>query len=137
MTLSRRGSQLGPCGCPAGRAARAWLRVVASRWSVLDGSLRDQVVDLDETVLAEAMRAVGGLVLDGGVPRSVEVDDMPGPSEVEPGPGGTDRQDERVAVTGLEPVDDLLPGGKRNQSPERTLLVSTIGSCRSRPSGAV
>jgi hypothetical protein len=87
------------------------------------------VVDLDETVLAEATRANGGLVFDGRVPRSVEVDDMPGPSEVEPGPSGTDRQDGRVAVTGLEPVDDLLPGGKRNESPERTLPVTSVGSC--------
>jgi hypothetical protein len=53
---------------------------------------------------------------------------MPGPSEVEPGPGGTDRQDECVAVTGLEPVDDLLPGGKRNQAPEGKLPVTSVGS---------
>jgi hypothetical protein len=102
------------------------------------------VVDLDETVLAGTARANGGLVLDGGVPRSVEVDDMPGPGEVEPGPGGTDRQDERVAVTGLEPVDDFLPrGGKRNQSREDAagldhgeLSVTSVGSCLRSPQAA-
>ncbi|HEY6796025.1 MAG TPA: hypothetical protein VI248_15220, partial [Kineosporiaceae bacterium] len=33
----------------------------AARDPVLDGSLRDQVMDLDKAVLAEAVRAVGGL----------------------------------------------------------------------------
>lgn len=128
MTLSRSGSQLGPCGCPAGRAARAWLRVVASRWSVLDGSLRDQVVDLDETVLAEAARANGGLVLDGGAPRSVEVDDMPGPSEVSPAP--TARTDRMSAS----------PSPDWNRSTISCRAASGTsrrrGRCRSRPLGA-
>ena len=60
-------------------------------------------------VLADPVCAVGGLVLDGGVPGPVEVDHVAGPGQVQPGSGRADRRDEGDAVAGLEPVDDLLP----------------------------
>jgi hypothetical protein len=85
---------------------------------VFDGSLGDQVVDLDEAVLAEPVGAVGGPVLDGGVPRSVEVDDVPGRVRVESGPGSADGQDERVAAARLDPVDDVLPAGEGDATVE-------------------
>ena len=64
---------------------------------VLDGALADQPVHLDGPGLADAVRAVGGLVLDGRVPPAVVVDDVVGAGEVEPGAGGLERQQEHRA----------------------------------------
>jgi uncharacterized protein (DUF433 family) len=51
-------------------------------------------VDLDGAVLADAVGAVGGLVLDGGVPPAVEVEDVGGGGEVEADTAGLEGDDE-------------------------------------------
>src|SRR5690606_9227130 len=56
--------------------------------AVLDRPLGDQPVHLHRAVLADAVGAVGGLVLDRGVPPAVVVDHVGGTGEVEPGPAG-------------------------------------------------
>jgi hypothetical protein len=42
---------------------------------LLDGAARDELDAVDGALLADAVGAVGGLVLDGRVPPGVEVDD--------------------------------------------------------------
>ena len=67
---------------------------------------------MDEHVLllADPEGAVGGLVLDGGVPPAVEVDHVRRRRQVQPGPAGFQRQhEEGRAVFALESVDVLLP----------------------------
>src|SRR6478609_1070668 len=55
---------------------------------LLDGAGADQLVAGDDLGLADAVRAVGGLRLGGGVPPWVEVDDDVGAREVEAGAAG-------------------------------------------------
>jgi hypothetical protein len=56
---------------------------VKAEYFLFDGVGRDEAVDGDGTRLAHAVGAVGGLVLDGGIPPGVEVDDVVGRREVE------------------------------------------------------
>ena len=66
-------------------------------------SFGDQAVDHHRPVLADAVRAVGGLVLDGGVPPRVDQEHVVGGGEVEAGAAGLERdQHHRRAVVGLE-----------------------------------
>ena len=53
----------------------------------------DEFEDLDAAVLADAVDAVGGLVLFGGVPPPVVVDDDRGDGEVDADAGGEERGD--------------------------------------------
>src|SRR5690606_2285638 len=52
---------------------------------LLHRPLRNQSVDEDRLVLADAVRPVGGLILRGGVPPGVEEEDVIGCGQVEPG----------------------------------------------------
>ena len=81
--------------------------------AVLDRALGDQPVDLHGPGLADAVRAVGGLVLDGRVPPAVVVDDVVGAGEVQAGAGRLQRQQEDRDLAGLEAVDHLLALGDR------------------------
>ena len=70
-----------------------------------------ELVDLDGLVLADAVGAVGGLVLDGRVPPAVVVHDVGGAGEVESGARRLQRQQEHRHLTALEAVDHLLAPG--------------------------
>src|SRR5207247_4342514 len=60
--------------------------------------------------LTDAERAVRGLVLRGGVPPAVEVDDVRRRGQVQPRPAGLQRQHEKWhAVVLLESLDQGLP----------------------------
>ena len=73
--------------------------------AVLDGLARDEAVDGHGLDLADAVGAIGGLVLDGGVPPGVEEDDLGGGGEVEAGTAGLQGDEEDVGLAGLETVD--------------------------------
>ena len=60
-------------------------------------SLGHQPVDGHRPLLADAVGAVGGLVLDGGVPPGIHVDDVVGGGEVEPGAAGLEADQEEIA----------------------------------------
>jgi hypothetical protein len=55
-----------------GRVGEGPLAGVELEDLLLDGVLGDDAVDEDGALLADAVAAVGGLVLDGGVPPGVE-----------------------------------------------------------------
>ena len=71
---------------------------------LLDGAARDEPVDRDRLVLADAVRAIGGLIFDGGVPPRIEVDHVVGAGEVDAGAAGLERDQEQIALAGLEPA---------------------------------
>ena len=96
-----------------GRAARRWSSSVSAaspRASTASASARlrgsssatrsstvpsvTMPVHLHRPGLADPVGAVGGLLLDGGVPPAVEVDHVVGAGEVEPGAAGLERQQE-------------------------------------------
>ena len=60
----------------------------------LEGAAGDEAVHLHVALLADAVGAVGGLRLDGGVPPQVEVDDVGGGGEVQAGAAGLQREQE-------------------------------------------
>ncbi len=70
----------------------------------------DKFVDEDGFILPDAVRAVAGLLLDGGIPPGVEVDDVIGGGEIQPQPAGleTDKEERDFGVF-LELVYLLLP----------------------------
>ena len=80
----------------------------------VDRGLGDEPVDRDRAGLADAVGAIGGLVFDGRVPPGVEVDHVVGAGEVEAGAAGFQRDQEHVAVAGLEQIHLLasLGGGR-------------------------
>ena len=61
---------------------------------LLDGARRDQPVDDDRAGLPDAVRAVDGLGLGGGVPPRVEEEDVVGLGEVEPEAAGLEADEE-------------------------------------------
>ena len=63
---------------------------------LVDGAGAHQAVADHGVGLADAPRAVAGLVLDGGVPPAVVEHDVVGGGEVEPGAAGLERQHERA-----------------------------------------
>jgi hypothetical protein len=65
----------------------------------------EQFVDEDLLLLADAMGAVGGLVLDGRVPPGIVVDDGVGGGEVEAGAAGFEADEEQGDLAGLEALD--------------------------------
>ena len=67
-------------------------------------------MDLHDPRLADAVGAVGGLVLDRRIPPAVEVEDVARGRQVEAEPAGAQRHDEhaRVPIRFLEAVDDSL-----------------------------
>ncbi len=79
-----------------------------------DGVTRDQSMDDDGSLLADAMGAVGGLGFDGRIPPRVEQENMVGGSEIQPGASGSKRkQHDRWTVLRLEVVDDGTPVARR------------------------
>src|SRR3954465_9121652 len=52
--------------------------------TLLDAVLHDQAVDRDRPLLADPVRPVRGLVLDGRVPPGVEMHDIIGRGQVQP-----------------------------------------------------
>ena len=94
------------------RGGEGSLVVVQRGDVVLDGAGCAQRVDGDGQVLADAVRPVGGLVLHGGVPPSVVVDDGGGAGQGEADAGGLERDDQdAAAVPGLEVLDDAGASG--------------------------
>ena len=87
---------------PSTASASARLRCEQLGDPLLDGALGDEPVHLHRPGLADPVGAVGGLVLDGGVPPAVEVDDVVGAGQVEAGAAGLERQQEDRGVAGLE-----------------------------------
>lgn len=83
--------------------------------ALLEGAFADEVVGDNGTRLANAVGAVGGLVLDGGVPPTVVVDDVGGLGEGEAEGAGAKGEDEeagaRVAGEGLD-LGAALRGGE-------------------------
>ena len=81
----------------------------------LEGAFADEVVGDDGAGLADAVGAVGGLVLDGGVPPAVVVDDVGGLGEGEAEGAGAEGEDEEagtvVAAEGLD-LGSALRGGE-------------------------
>ena len=81
----------------------------------LEGAFADEVVGDDGADLADAVGAVGGLVLDGGVPPAVVVDDVRGLGEGEAeGAGAEGENEESGAVITGEGLDlgSALRGGE-------------------------
>lgn len=81
----------------------------------LEGAFADEVVGDDGAGLADAVGAVGGLVLDGGVPPTVVVDDVRGLGEGEAeGAGAEGENKESGAVITGEGLDlgSALRGGE-------------------------
>ena len=62
--------------------------------AVFEGAAADEFVHHDAAGLADAEGAIGGLVLDGGVPPAVVVEDVRGAGEVEAEAAGFEREDE-------------------------------------------
>ena len=79
---------------PSTASASSCLRPQHVGDAVLDGALGDQPVHLHRPGLADAVRAVGGLRLDGRVPPAVVVHDVLGPGEVQPRARRLQRQQE-------------------------------------------
>ena len=97
---------------PSTASASARLRVSSSAILLLDRAAGDQPVHLDRLGLADPVGAVGGLLLDGRVPPAVDVDDVVGAGQVEPGAAGLERQQEdresRPVAGALEARDHRL-----------------------------
>ena len=67
-------------------------------------------MDQHVPALADAERAVGGLVFDGRIPPAVEVNHMRCGGEVQARPAGLERKHEvRRPLVALEPIDQFLP----------------------------
>src|SRR5262249_12209471 len=66
----------------------------------LDRALRDELIDEDRFVLADAVGAIGRLVLDRRVPPGIVMDDRVGGSEVETGATGleADQEERHLAL---------------------------------------
>ena len=76
---------------------------------LLERRRADEAVDEHVLALAEAVGAVGCLLLDGGVPPAVEVEDVVRGREVEPAAAGADRDHEhRRPVGRCERRDELV-----------------------------
>ena len=77
--------------------------------ALFDGAFADKLVDHDVFVLSDAKSTVSGLVFDGRIPPSIEMDDMVGGGEVKSSAAGFDGENhEGRAVVGLESIDQAL-----------------------------
>jgi hypothetical protein len=65
-----------------------------------DGFLGDDVVDHHRAVLADAVRAVGRLILDGRIPPGIHQEDVIGSGEIQARPASLqgDQEDRRSVV---------------------------------------
>jgi len=78
---------------------------------LLHGVGGDEAVGDDGLGLADAVRAVDGLRLDGGIPPRVAEDDVTRGGEIEAGAGGFEREEEdRFGAVGLELIDRVRRG---------------------------
>ena len=76
---------------------------------LLHGAAADELVHQHVLGLADAEGAVGGLVLHRRIPPAIEMDDMRGGGEVEPGAAGLEREhEERDAFVLLELAHQIL-----------------------------
>src|SRR4051794_8296652 len=73
--------------------------------ALLDRALRDELVDEDGLVLADAVGPVGGLVLDGRVPPGIVVNDRVGRCQIEPGAAGLEADQEQRHLALLKLCD--------------------------------
>ncbi len=111
-----------PAGGPPDRASQAWRSRSSPR-----SSLHHQPVDRDRPRLPDPMRAVGGLILHRRVPPRVQVDDIIGGGEVQPGAARLEADQEDIAGAGLKGLDPLgragPPGPSRRDIGRRTPRV--------------
>ncbi len=89
-------------------SARSRLLLLELEDLLLDRVAADQAVGEDVLRLADAVRAVDGLGLDGGVPPGVEQEDVLGGRQVQAEAAGLQAdQEERAVGVVLEPLDPL------------------------------
>jgi hypothetical protein len=72
---------------------------VVETMRMLDRTYGDEIMKLNATLLADAEGTVGCLVLDSGVPPSVDIRDMHARSQVQTWPAGFDGELHRDAAT--------------------------------------
>ena len=88
----------------------------------LDGAGGDELVARHDAALADAVRAVGGLRLGGGIPPWVEMHDGVGAREVQAGAAGLEREEENRRGFGsggaLETIHLGLAGARRHRAVE-------------------
>ena len=89
----------------------------------------DQLVDEDRLVLADAVGAVGGLVLDRRVPPRVVVDDGVGGGQVEADAAGLEADQEDRHLAGLEAADRRFAVARVCRSAARRRCRRAASSC--------
>ena len=101
------------------------LGLVKAQNLLLDGVLRDEVIDGDVLALTKAIGTIGGLLLDSRVPPRVEMDDIVGPCQVQAQSACFQADEEHRAVTMLELLHQLiaLTYGHRTVEIEIRLLL--------------
>ena len=94
---------------------------------LLDGVARNQVIDGHVLVLPDAVGAVGGLLLDGGIPPRVQVDDVVGVGQVEAQSAGFQADEEHGHQAVLEVGHHLLAlaDGRGTVQIENLVLADT------------
>ena len=84
------------------------LGLVQTEYFFFDGVLRDKVIDSDVLALADAIGTVGGLLLDGGVPPWVEMNDIVGSREIQSQTTGLKADKEYGTLAALELLHQLV-----------------------------
>src|ERR1700730_15642639 len=82
-----------------------FLALLQFEHALFDCPLRDELVDEDGLVLADAVGAVGRLVLDGRVPPRVVMDDRVGGGQIEAGAASLETDQEQRHLALLEARD--------------------------------
>ena len=93
------------CGFIEQRGGQRGFAVLELEDALLDGVFGDQLIDEDVLLLADAMRAIGGLAFDGGIPPRIVVDDRIGGGEIEPGAAGFEADEKERHLAVLEARD--------------------------------
>ena len=75
---------------------------------LLDSALGDEAVDGDGILLSDAVGAVRGLLLDGGIPPRIEVDDIVGGSKVQSQSARFQTDEEERHVARLKRMDQFV-----------------------------
>ena len=102
------------------------------------GAATDELVDEHVPLLPDAEGAVGGLVLDRGVPPAIEVDDVRGRRQVQPRAARLEREDEeRGPCLVLERVDQRLALLDRHRPVQHEPFAAEDARRGRRASGAV
>ena len=84
------------------------LGLVQAQDFLFDGVLRNEVVDGDVLPLTDAVGTVGSLLLDGGIPPGVEVDDVVGSCQVESQAACLEADEEHGTLAALELLHQLV-----------------------------